>query len=172
MRLLLALTLVAALAGSACGSGSSMSGSMPASPVMPSGPASSTALTGTWVGQALDSSGTMMGAGMDVYDDDAERQYDDGHVYGRRQRHVRHQRFLHADARHIRRHEHVRRALRSRPDVDAAPVVSTLDGRTGRYYRISGAGVYSTTSIPRSMFIPHTKSILPLFCGVNSISTA
>ena len=58
MRVFLALTLVAALAGSACGSGSSM----PASPMTPT--PSGTSLTGTWVGQALDSSGTMMGAGM------------------------------------------------------------------------------------------------------------
>lgn len=62
MRVFPALTLIAALAASACGSGSSM----PVSPVTPTpnGPATSTTLTGTWVGQALDSSGTMMGAGM------------------------------------------------------------------------------------------------------------
>ena len=62
MRLLPAVTLAAALAGSACGNGSSMTGTMPGSPLTPM--AATAALTGTWTGQALDSSGTMMGAGM------------------------------------------------------------------------------------------------------------
>ena len=60
MRLVLALTLVSVLAG-ACGGGAPM----PSSPVTPSGPTAGAAgITGTWIGQASDSTGTMMGAGM------------------------------------------------------------------------------------------------------------
>lgn len=61
MRSLLALFFLSTLAATACGGGSSM----PVSPAAPSGPAASTAaITGTWVGQSVDSTGTMMGAGM------------------------------------------------------------------------------------------------------------
>lgn len=59
-RSLLAVALLSALAGAACGSGSSM----PTSPMAPTGPTAGAAVTGTWVGTASDSSGTMMGAGM------------------------------------------------------------------------------------------------------------
>lgn len=63
MRLVLACTLVVALAAAACGGGSSMPAS-PAAPTPSVGGNNTTTLTGTWVGQAFDSSGTMMGAGM------------------------------------------------------------------------------------------------------------
>lgn len=57
--------LVASLGVVACG-GSSGSSTMPTNPITPSGqtPPSTVGIAGTWVGQASDSSGTMMGAGM------------------------------------------------------------------------------------------------------------
>lgn len=62
MRSISILTVVAALAAAACGSGASAVGRS-ANPVTPS-PSNTAAITGAWVGQASDSSGTMMGAGM------------------------------------------------------------------------------------------------------------
>jgi hypothetical protein len=62
MRSISILTVVAALATVACASESSTLGRI-GNPVTPSG-SSTTAITGAWVGQASDSSGTMMGAGM------------------------------------------------------------------------------------------------------------
>lgn len=53
---------LALLAASACGGSSPASMMSPASPVGPS--ASSGGVAGTWTGQSVDSSGTMMGAGM------------------------------------------------------------------------------------------------------------
>lgn len=54
MRYLRAVGLIAALAASAC-SGDSSS---------PTGPGASRSMTGTWIGTASDSSGSMMGAGL------------------------------------------------------------------------------------------------------------
>jgi hypothetical protein len=60
----LTVVFVGALAAAGCG-GSSSSGVVPASPTAPSSPTTTArGLAGTWVGQASDSSGTMMGAGM------------------------------------------------------------------------------------------------------------
>ena len=64
MRLLAAIAFVGALGAAACGGSSS-----PVSPSTPSAPSpptatSGTTVTGTWLGSASDSTGTMMGAGM------------------------------------------------------------------------------------------------------------
>ncbi|MGE5246498.1 MAG: hypothetical protein ACM3SQ_19910 [Betaproteobacteria bacterium] len=53
--------VAAAVLLAACGSASAPSGSTPS---LPSAPSPATSLTGTWVGTAADSSGSMMGAGM------------------------------------------------------------------------------------------------------------
>lgn len=56
----MALGLAGAVSAAACGSGPSAG----VSPSAPGTPSANTALTGSWVGTASDSSGTMMGAGM------------------------------------------------------------------------------------------------------------
>lgn len=65
MRLWIALGLALAVTASACG-GNSSSGMMGGSPTptAPTSPTSSPTMTGTWLGTASDSTGSMMGAGM------------------------------------------------------------------------------------------------------------
>ena len=63
MRSLLAVALTGALAGAACTGSSAGSGNSMMAPTVPTTSAGS-AMAGTWVGTASDSTGTMMGAGL------------------------------------------------------------------------------------------------------------